>query len=333
MLDKSEIRALLLPLLEKREYRRRSIKYLINSRVSRVVGWMLVGVIVILLTGSLYGINKENSYYLFVSVGIAIVWVYAVYAFSQRNTGDQDKQQEELKQEIKKNVFQQVFRAYNQTLEYRPKEAIAEENFKTAELYKNYSQYDGEDYGVGQLEDGRFFHFSELWVQQKASTLATRTVFEGLFFIIEEAYPFGKFKERLQISSTGLLPKVAQKAKNKKSSPRAYNENILDADLNSLNEQEAPANLLEERYAISCPSLENPERYLSEEFCSILNGITVKIDLSFYDGMVYMAFPNKIDFWDINIKNYLTDKKNVDLLVQNFHTTFDLLERLARATS
>jgi hypothetical protein len=56
------------------------------------------------------------------------------------------------------------------------------------------------------------------------------------------------------------------------------------------------------------------------------------VSLSFKDDTVYMAAPNKFDFWIVNIKEPLTNPQRIAYLAWNFKIAFELLERLEQAT-
>jgi hypothetical protein len=338
MLTKTKIKDILHRHLRQFEYDRVALDKKINAKKNFNIGIVLFIVVSVVLVGLVLSVGQgANSYWYIIGSILTAVVLSSIYLYFNRTQFDlEEAQQMKLQQAIKKAVYHRVFKAYNASLEYKPEEAVSEDNFRAAGFYTNFNNYYGEDYGGGELPDGRLFHFSEIRARyQERENGVSQLLFDGLFFIIEDTYPFEDleaFKERVIVSSIekGLPKEVYSDTKSKNKAK--HTENILDADL-ALVEKTPPKRRLDKRYAVYAPLLHQVESRLSDEFCKIFNKTNIPLSLSFHDGMVYMLVPFKMDFWEISFKDSFIDGKGIDTLANNFYMTFELLDRLAQATS
>ncbi len=362
MLDTSSIKALLLEEVQPLEVqRKRSIsKIRSNSWYSTAMvplGMALfIGLLVYLPSMKTLG---EFAFWFYFFLAIIFILIIRKIQINLQEKSDLLKDQFESR--VKNDLYQGIFKRWNDTITYLPKEVIDEELFRKAALHNNYSIYKGDDYCEGTLPDGRRFQFSEVLAQRiehysdgYSQDISSHNipVFKGLFFVLEDTLPFKGFDSRLKISPPIISRDSTQKKKKKKLPPpstkkpntSSYNDNILDAGFSDFVPVQQPKKtasepqkpLFDRLYEVTTYGDSFTKDKLPSELCEQLNyWRTVKqqqISVSFYENKAYFTTRHQLDFWPVSLEHSLLTDARVQHLAWNFTAAFSLLEMMAKHT-
>ena len=343
MLPSNHIERTLLPALQQFELERKSIAQTLQLKtVQTIIG---IGVTV------LFGIGIGTALFMYTTFAvllpiICIVVGCIIILLRQYHRDQSEKLRQVFEAKVKREVYQQVFKAWKADCTYDPKDFIPRATFKQANLYTSFDDYKGDDYCTGRLKDGRVFHFSELLVRQQANFAnndpsSYQDVFKGLFFVLQGPHLLQGLS-----TPTLIIPRkqeaYQQKKKNKppKSTSTNYGDNILDANFAvpaASKKEEKETKLFDQLYQIKSPTQWTVRRKLSTAFEEQLNQMRVnlrqQVSLSFQNDTIYLAIPHRFDFWVVNIKEPLTNPQRLNYLAWNFKVAFEVLDRLEKATT
>lgn len=342
MLTQHQIEQQLLPALKPLEIERAAIAERLRVKTIQLIAFVTIGVVPILIILATLPTDSSHSITLLLTLGAIVISIIGAGLVSY-NKEQAHKLSKKFEAKVKQGVYQQIFKTWKSDCVYIPHEHIANADFQKSDLYPTFTEYTGDDYCKGKLDDGRNFQFSELVVRQQYNSgeaIEYKDVFKGLFFAIQ-----GPNLLDGQFGDAQILPQFNKNHKKKKKkeartqSRATYKENILDADftasLAAKNKQEETP-LFDQLYEINSQTEWTVRRRLTPEFYDQLNQIrsTLRqsISLSFRGDTVYMAVPHKFDFWIVNLKEPLTAPQRVRYLAWNFKIAFELLERLDQAT-
>jgi hypothetical protein len=253
----------------------------------------------------------------------------------------------DFKQRVKKEVYEQIFQAWNPSIQYRPKGKMAAMNLKQTQLCPPFNTYRGNDYCKGQVEDGRYFHFSEVLASKRETSptngdnkrvaVVQDKVFKGLFFSIEGPHLFNNL-----YCNSLVVPQKHRKASNKKTirqkNTHPINDAILDADFfpTPITQKISNTTLFDQLYKIKSPKQWPINRKITNEFKEQLTymqtALRLKVSLSFQENRVYMLLPQRFNFWTVEVEQSLLQPQRVQALARNFRVTLEALDRLALAT-
>ncbi|MFK7795911.1 MAG: DUF3137 domain-containing protein [Aureispira sp.] len=342
MLTQHQIEQQLLPALKPLEIERAAIAERLRIKTIQLVAFVVISSLVILIIFAVLPTGNSTLLTLPLVLGGILIPLMAI-GINHYNKEQEHKWSKKFEAKVKQSVYQQIFKAWKSDCVYIPHEHITNEVFQKSDLYPNFTEYTGDDYCKGKLDDGRNFQFSELVVQQQYHSYEGQTeykdIFKGLFFAIQGPHLLDG-----QFGDAQILPQSNQAYKKKKKKSRTqsrakYKDNILDADFTASlaakkKEEETP--LFDQLYEINSQTEWTVRRRLTPEFYDQLNQIrsTLRqsISLSFKGDTVYMAVPHKFDFWIVNLKEPLNALQRVRYLAWNFKIAFELLERLEQAT-
>lgn len=266
---------------------------------------------------------------------------------------------------VKKQIYKKVFETWDKNMQYMPSSHLSPAVVKNSNLITMSNDYEGDDYGIGALEDGRIYEFSELKVRDK--TVSTKTyldtdangdtievayeevtyedIFKGLFFHWKHIGLPPTLQEPLTIlpkEGTPPLPKPQKTPTTPENSQPKYYEGILDAGFSTPTpnpipepKKETPP-LFGQLYELQS-SQPNVQSLLPSNLCQFLVELKTQwkmtVSVSFKKDKAYMAVPYLHDFWLVKLDKSLLDKPRMDYLVWNFQLTFAILEGMAAATS
>lgn len=356
-MNQQQIRQLLLSTLPPLEQERRNI----HKRIQQYNFWsgMALGAGIIfvltsiLLTNLFFGGAGASFSAFFVSGAFVIL---GVYLYKEHAAIEGQFLRNSLEEQIKTEVYTPIFKAWNTSIQYLPKEQVKREYFQLAALHEGYDNYKGEDFCEGVLKDGRKFQFSEVWAQREVYSSSSEqdypsnsaTVFRGLFFILENTLPYADFDGFLKIyPSLVEAPSVVDEPSllpQKKSDKKHY-ENILDADFlpvapssKKSSSKEALSSLFDRMYTVEEAEGEDElattqlPLALTEQLGHLRSFFQQQFSITFYNQKAYFSTRLPFDYLPVSVESSLISEARIQHLVNNFWITFLVLEKIAEAT-
>ncbi|MGH1336181.1 MAG: DUF3137 domain-containing protein [Aureispira sp.] len=340
MLSQQQIEQLLHPILQQLEVERKEVAEAVRlNSVQAMVGSILMLLFSISVAAIVFAVNGP---FIFLLLFVIIPFIITMlHRFSQEKS---TRLQQIFEEKVKTEVYQQLFKTWKADCTYLPTKFIPSADFKQAQLYASFNDYQGDDYCRGKLEDGRHFHFSELLVRQrinhaKEDPSSYQVIFKGLFFVLQGPHIFQTIPH-----PTWITPQkqAAYQHKKKKQQPPSksadYKDSILDANFAASSAvKKEDRSLFDQLYQIKSPVQWTVRRKMSSNFQEQLNYMRVnlrqKVSLSFQGDKIYLAVPHNFDFWIVNAKESLLAPQRLSYLAWNFKIAFEILERLENATT
>ncbi|MGH1336179.1 MAG: hypothetical protein ACRBFS_08630 [Aureispira sp.] len=316
-----------------RQQVRKKIWYNIIIGIPLRILVIIIGLILLYLSSKLIESNYyfSSTFYYLLACPIILILTSIYNQVTKKNV----LLAKEFENYVKQELFASIFKEWNTSIEYAPKQYIDQSTFNLIGDNRHYNTYSGDDYCTGKLEDGRSFRFSEIQQQHiTGSDNDVYTIQRSLLVILEDSQLLQDQSATIRISSNALVTPSQPKKMLQKSSKK-HVEDILDAEQMISAENKTTVSL-GEHFQVENFNKKNIIPLLSGQWqqdLQYLNQI-LRNDLALLsqDNRCYLWVKHKEPFWELPIKTRLTDAVLRKTLAWNFARCFILVDYLAKLT-
>lgn len=256
---------------------------------------------------------------LIISAVIAIMIVAAVYY-------SQSQKKKVFTQAFKHKVMKSFVQSIYPAAKFAPNQKVSSSLFKQSTLFSGYSTYRGEDYFIGQTENGQNFEFSELNVTSTSSDgdggSKTTTVFKGIFFVLDAPFSLGT-NEQIRV-----LPDSAEKSLGKLGKFFQSKLGGLFSGAKMVYMEEHPE--FEEDYVVYAKDKEAAYKILTPNMIGAIYNLKYSwkktARISFIGDKIFIACNRNTNFFETSIQTSVLGQHSLNKLYNELSLCFTLLE-------
>lgn len=225
-----------------------------------------------------------------------------------------------FKTEFKEGALSGLIESLYPGTEYDPERHIPKEVFKSSQLYSGFNSYNGEDYFHGSLDNGCTFEFSEIHAVYRSKD-STRTIFKGLFFVIDTPSSLNARVKILSDSaerSMGNFGKMLQSTVGswgRKGAKMVYFEDYPN---------------FEKEYVVYSDNEGLARGLITPVMADFLYELHQRwnehLQVGFIDQKIFLGLPYQVNLLEPNIKKSATDYEFFKRIVDELAPGFSMLE-------
>jgi len=229
------------------------------------------------------------------------------------------------KKEYKKQILTAFINKLYPEANYFPEKHIDSRTFDISNLFQKHNRYKGEDYFKGKTESGNSFEFSELDVKYRTSgkNSNTRTVFKGLFFVLETNDTID--------SEVYVLPDFAEK---KFGNTGKYFQKTLGGLFNGskmVYMEKHPE--FEKEFVVYSKKETDAYRVLSptmiDAICHLKYNWNVPIHIGFINNKIYIGIPSHKDYFKPTIEKSVREDSLLEEFYNELAACFSVIEDMS----
>jgi hypothetical protein len=209
--------------------------------------------------------------------------------------------------EVKGKVLKKIVNAMDESFDYDPVKFIPSDVFKKSNFIKNWSKYNGEDYFTGKALDIKF-ECSEITIQTKSGKNSYKTVYRGMFFVLD--YP------SLAGTRIDIIPDTAEKFLGSLGSFFQKINAVRDKLIKFENEQ------FEKEFVVYSNNEDVARNTVTDKLMNYMVELRNKtgkdIYLAFNDSRLFFGIDNRHDIFQVDIKNSLLEKDFIQKYYEDF---------------
>ena len=223
----------------------------------------------------------------------------------------------EFRTSFKNEVVTTVAQTLVPGMTFHPQKFVSKDWFRQSGLFRRPDRYRGEDFFIGTIGKTEIF-FSEVHAEREETSADDHTsyytIFKGIFLVAD----FHKeFRSKVTVTPDkmegfGFLGKKLQSLDGRV-------ERLENVDFESLFVVRA-SDPIEARYILT-PAMQERFIDLTEKWGS-------EIRASFQDSLVFLALPNRNDWFEGDIRRQVNDSQQFRTLVAQLHACFSTVEDL-----